>query len=89
MHSNKDKDLFVSVQRDVMKAYPDLKIFQVGPEDKERQDLAADSTPGRQEKGPLHEHLENVLLAYSMYRNDVGYVYGTHVCAPASSACKN
>ena len=31
------------------------------------------------ECGPLHENLLDVLMAYSMYRSDVGYVYGTHV----------
>lgn len=30
---------------------------------------------------PLHDALENVLLAYSAYRSDVGYVYGTHALA--------
>ncbi|KAF8472799.1 hypothetical protein BDZ91DRAFT_450367 [Kalaharituber pfeilii] len=34
-----------------------------------------------QERGPLHESLTDVLYAYSMYRSDVGYVYGTHVIA--------
>jgi len=34
-----------------------------------------------QECGPLHENLLDVLMAYSMYRSDVGYVYGTHVVA--------
>ncbi|KAF8451524.1 hypothetical protein BGX38DRAFT_1091667 [Terfezia claveryi] len=34
-----------------------------------------------QEGGPLHEKLVDVLFAYSMYRSDVGYVYGTHVIA--------
>lgn len=29
--------------------------------------------------GPLHEVLVDVLMAYSMYRSDVGYVHGTHV----------
>jgi hypothetical protein len=29
--------------------------------------------------GPLHETLLDVLMAYAMYRSDVGYVYGTHV----------
>jgi hypothetical protein len=29
--------------------------------------------------GPLHEALLDVLMAYAMYRSDVGYVYGTHV----------
>lgn len=32
-----------------------------------------------QEGGPLCESLVNVLMAYSMYRSDVGYVPGTHV----------
>lgn len=30
---------------------------------------------------PLHDTLEDVLLAYSAYRSDVGYVYGTHAIA--------
>ncbi|PWW73717.1 hypothetical protein C7212DRAFT_359559 [Tuber magnatum] len=34
-----------------------------------------------QEKGPLHQSLLEVLMAYSMYRSDVGYVFGTHVVA--------
>ena len=29
--------------------------------------------------GPLHDDLVNVLMAYSMYRSDVGYSHGTHV----------
>lgn len=32
-----------------------------------------------QEGGPLRETLIDVLEAYSMYRSDVGYVYGLHV----------
>lgn len=32
-----------------------------------------------QQGGPLYEDLVKVLMAYAMYRNDVGYVYGTHV----------
>ena len=28
---------------------------------------------------PLHDNLTNVLMAYCMYRSDVGYSYGTHV----------
>ena len=32
-----------------------------------------------QQGGPLHDDLVKVLMAYAMYRNDVGYVYGTHV----------
>ncbi|KAH7062335.1 rab-GTPase-TBC domain-containing protein [Macrophomina phaseolina] len=31
--------------------------------------------------GPLHESLLDVLMAYSMYRSDVGYIYGTHLIA--------
>ncbi|CUS09927.1 unnamed protein product [Tuber aestivum] len=34
-----------------------------------------------QEKGPLHQSLLEVLMAYSMYRSDVGYVFGTHAVA--------
>lgn len=30
---------------------------------------------------PLHSTLEDVLLAYSAYRSDVGYVYGVHTIA--------
>ncbi|TKA26335.1 hypothetical protein B0A50_05114 [Salinomyces thailandicus] len=30
---------------------------------------------------PVHTALSNVLKAYAMYRNDVGYVYGTHLVA--------
>ena len=29
--------------------------------------------------GPLHDDLINVLMAYSLYRSDVGYSHGTHV----------
>lgn len=29
--------------------------------------------------GPLHDTLLDVLMAYSMYRSDVGYSHGTHV----------
>ena len=32
-----------------------------------------------QPEGPLHDSLLEVLMAYSMYRSDVGYTYGTHV----------
>ena len=32
-----------------------------------------------QPTGPLHTDLVDVLMAYSMYRSDVGYSYGTHV----------
>lgn len=32
-----------------------------------------------QDGGPLHQTLIDVLMAYSMYRSDVGYVHGTHV----------
>ena len=32
-----------------------------------------------QPKGPLHGDLVDVLMAYSMYRSDVGYSHGTHV----------
>lgn len=35
--------------------------------------------------GPLHDTLVDVLMAYAMYRSEVGYVYGTHVsCKPSS-----
>ncbi|OJD21811.1 hypothetical protein ACJ73_06849 [Blastomyces percursus] len=33
------------------------------------------------ENGPLRENLVNVLDAYSMYRSDVGYLYGVHTIA--------
>ena len=32
-----------------------------------------------QQGSPLHDDLVKVLMAYAMYRNDLGYVYGTHV----------
>lgn len=32
-----------------------------------------------QPTGPLHSDLVDVLMAYSMYRSDVGYSHGTHV----------
>jgi hypothetical protein len=32
-----------------------------------------------QSGGPLHEALLDVLMAYAMYRSDLGYVHGTHV----------
>lgn len=32
-----------------------------------------------QASGPLHGDLVDVLMAYSMYRSDVGYSHGTHV----------
>ena len=32
-----------------------------------------------QPNGPLHGNLIDVLMAYSMYRSDVGYSHGTHV----------
>ena len=32
-----------------------------------------------QRGGPLHDSLVDVLSAYSMYRSDVGYLYGIHV----------
>ncbi|KAK8218412.1 hypothetical protein IWZ00DRAFT_433389 [Phyllosticta capitalensis] len=34
-----------------------------------------------QDGGPLHQTLIDVLMAYSMYRSDVGYVHGTHLTA--------
>ncbi|KAI5820811.1 rab-GTPase-TBC domain-containing protein [Pyronema omphalodes] len=34
-----------------------------------------------QETGPLHGALIDVLMAYSMYRSDVGYIYGVHTVA--------
>lgn len=36
--------------------------------------------------GPLHDGLVDVLMAYSMYRSDVGYSHGTHVSQPVSFA---
>lgn len=35
--------------------------------------------------GPLHEGLVDVLMAYSMYRSDVGYSHGTHVKPPPTN----
>ena len=35
--------------------------------------------------GPLHDDLVGVLMAYSMYRSDVGYSHGTHVSFPQKS----
>lgn len=32
--------------------------------------------------GPLHGDLVDLLMAYSMYRSDVGYSHGTHVSLP-------
>lgn len=32
------------------------------------------------EGGPLHDSLVQVLDAYAMYRSDVGYIHGLHVC---------
>ncbi|KAI9796317.1 MAG: hypothetical protein M1833_006402 [Piccolia ochrophora] len=34
-----------------------------------------------QSKGPLHEALVDVLMAYAMYRSDVGYIYGVNLVA--------
>ncbi|KAI9884055.1 MAG: hypothetical protein M1823_004169 [Watsoniomyces obsoletus] len=34
-----------------------------------------------QPEGPLHDSLVDVLMAYAMYRSDVGYIYGTHLIA--------
>ncbi|KAH0538164.1 hypothetical protein FGG08_005222 [Glutinoglossum americanum] len=34
-----------------------------------------------QEGGPLNQGLVDVLMAYAMYRSDIGYVYGTHLIA--------
>jgi hypothetical protein len=36
-----------------------------------------------QPSGPLHGDLVDVLMAYSMYRSDVGYSHGTHVNHPS------
>ena len=33
-----------------------------------------------QDGGPLYDSLVDVLMAYSMYRSDVGYSHGSHVC---------
>ena len=38
-----------------------------------------------QSGGPLHDSLVDVLMAYSMYRSDVGYSHGTHVGPRISS----
>lgn len=32
-----------------------------------------------QHSSPLHDSLIDVLMAYAMYRSDVGYSHGTHV----------
>ena len=32
-----------------------------------------------QSGGPLHKSLVEILMAYSMYRSDIGYCHGTHV----------
>lgn len=34
--------------------------------------------------GPLHQTLLDVLMAYAMYRSDIGYAYGTHVSCISS-----
>lgn len=39
-----------------------------------------------QEGGPLRETLIDVLEAYAMYRSDVGYLYGLHVCSKCSAS---
>ncbi|KAI5795083.1 rab-GTPase-TBC domain-containing protein [Geopyxis carbonaria] len=85
MYTPKERELFVSIKRDVMKTFPEMKIFQVSEEEEQSsseksEDGAADLQPV-QETGPLHGSLIDVLMAYSMYRSDVGYVYGTHVVA--------
>lgn len=38
-----------------------------------------------QPSAPLHGGLVDVLMAYSMYRSDVGYSHGTHVSSPGVS----
>ena len=37
--------------------------------------------------GPLHQALVDLLMAYSMYRSDVGYIYGTNVSAAFFPRC--
>ena len=37
--------------------------------------------------GPLSEDLADLLMAYSMYRSDVGYSHGTHVSIRSPSGC--
>lgn len=37
--------------------------------------------------GPLHDGLLDVLMAYAMYRSDVGYRHGTHVSCISRSLC--
>jgi Rab-GTPase-TBC domain len=37
--------------------------------------------------GPLHQTLLDVLMAYAMYRSDIGYVYGTHVSSAFLPFC--
>jgi hypothetical protein len=39
--------------------------------------------------GPLHQPLVDVLMAYSMYRSDVGYIAGTNVSIPNLIICSN
>ncbi len=38
--------------------------------------------------GPLNAGLRDVLLAYAMYRSDVGYVHGTSVCSSFHLSCR-
>jgi hypothetical protein len=77
MYSAKEREIFGNIQRDVKLTFPDLKIFQVcWPK---IYSVIKDVDWSAKECGPLHENLLEVLMAYSMYRSDVGYVYGTHV----------
>lgn len=40
-----------------------------------------------QHGSPLHDGLLHVLVAYSMYRSDVGYSHGTHVSILRPNFC--
>lgn len=78
MYSFKERELFSAIRRDAGKTFPELKIFQVCPAGFVRE---GGRLMTEQENGPLNENLIEVLLAYAMYRSDVGYVYGTHTVA--------
>lgn len=85
MYTPRERELFVAIHRDVKVTFPELKIFQV----------CCIHTPTVrwltrfQENGPLYESLLDVLMAYSMYRSDVGYIYGTHVSNPPKPKCNS
>jgi len=82
MYSFKERELFNAIRRDVNKTFTELGIFQVSFVGVFSLEVLFRSwwlTIQFQEKGPLHQSLLEVLMAYSMYRSDVGYVFGTHV----------